>query len=241
MSSVATQQCLVTCPGATYSVLDASNLTSCIKCPTLCSGCLSASVCSVCSSGAFLYQQTCYSSCPAAAPFAFSGICQTCNVESCLTCSGLDCLACANSKLLIGTSLCLASCSANQVYNSQTKTCDTVVTPTDGGGGTTTTTVNGLTDIRFIPLPFFIVLLVCSVLVGIMHFRGKMTAVPIVYGLAGGLLTLSNITTMAVAGSTSSLTNGIASAGLYILLSGQILVLTCNVLALVLWFKKIRG
>ena len=229
---------MLSCPSATYTITDSSNLTSCYKCPTYCSSCLSNSTCTVCESGAFFYLQLCYSSCPVVAPYSYNNVCQSCNVADCQTCVGTQCTVCIGGKYLIGTELCISGCSNNQVYNSANRSCDTI---SPSGGGTTTTTINSLADINFIPLPYLIVLVICSVLVGALHFRGKVAAVPILYGLAGGLLILSNLTIIIVAAMSSTLNTVLSMTGFYCLIVGQTLVLICSVVSLILWYSKLNG
>ena len=160
-------------------------------------------------------------------------------MADCQSCAGLECAVCIAGRYLIGTSLCISGCSSSQVYNSVNKICDTVVVPS--GGGTTTTSVNSIADIKFIPLPFFILMVVGSVLVGILHFRGKVAVVPVLYGLAGGLLTLGNVTVLIVVGVSAALTTALASAGFYCLIVGQVLVLAFSIISLTFWYTKIRG
>ena len=125
---IVTNTCITSCPSRTYiSKNNATNVSSCISCPTYCSDCLSDSICSKCLSGAYFYNNYCNYTCPGSAPFPFNYVCQACNVVDCQTCSSIDCVVCVTGKLLIGSSLCISSCSANQIYNISNKSCDTVI------------------------------------------------------------------------------------------------------------------
>ena len=76
-----------------------------------------------------MYNNLCFPSCPAQAPFSVSSVCKQCNVVSCYECSGTDCAQCDSGFLLIGSTLCISSCGDQAVYNAATKQCDVVETP----------------------------------------------------------------------------------------------------------------
>ena len=81
--------CLNACPSDTYE-----NNGTCFDCPAFCQTCISETHCSSCLSGASIYNNLCYTNCPAEAPFSVSSVCKKCNVVSCYECSGTDCIQC---------------------------------------------------------------------------------------------------------------------------------------------------
>jgi hypothetical protein len=229
--------CLAACPNATYTTFNPNtSVTTCNACPSYCTACLSATQCTICLSGTYFYSGLCYQACPPVVPFAFNYVCQSCNVVDCQTCNLAACDACVSGRYLIGSSLCIAGCSATQAYNPANKSCDTVA----NSGGSILTSSTGGREIGFIPLPFFIVLTVASVFVCILHFKDKLAAVPTLFALSGVLLTLSNLVLIAVGLLTHSFNSSLASAGFYCLIGGQLLVFSGAIVAIVLWYRRLK-
>ncbi len=146
---------------------------------------------------------------------------------------------CNSGRFLIGTSLCISGCSANQVYNSVTKACDTIaIDPTAISTTITSTTSNGV--ITFFPLPYLIVMVVVAVFVVIMHFKDRISAIPVLYGISGFLLTLSNLTLLIVGLISEEVSSGLAKGGLYCLMVAQLLVIFGGILSVIFWVYHLK-
>ena len=235
--------CLTACPQPSYSATNASTgAQTCFDCPQYCTSCVSDSQCGGCETGTYSYANLCYLACPAAIPYAFNFACQSCNVVDCAVCSGADCDACASGKLLIGTTLCISSCSSLQVYNATTKTCDTVDTGGDGStNGTTTTTTNTQEEIRlsFIPMPFLIGYLIVAVIVLLLHLRGKLSALSTLLGLVGPVLFVATATGLAVGLTSNEFTSTGLEVGSYAWVLGLLVCLVAGVACLRLWVTEV--
>ena len=86
------------------------NRTVCVKCPSACSNCVSATYCTKCASGYFLNKNMCISACPA---YFFGekmlSSCQSCP-HDCLSCNSMgqciDCSLTSDFRMLTSTSRC---------------------------------------------------------------------------------------------------------------------------------------
>lgn len=83
ISTSGNKQCTQTCPAGTFTDSSSNN---CQSCPSGCSQCSSLTVCSACKSTHSFYQNFCYLSCPAEAPYSINSTCLICNITNCNTC-----------------------------------------------------------------------------------------------------------------------------------------------------------
>ena len=89
--------------------------------------------------------------------------------------------------------------------------------------------------ISFLPLPFFIVLLLSAVLIFILHFRNKLNAIPTLYGLIGPLIFFSSITIILlglIQGQTL-----LSHLSVYTLILADSLSLIAGIVSLLFWRK----
>jgi proprotein convertase subtilisin/kexin type 5 len=100
------QICSTSCPINYYT--DSINNT-CTACPNLCATCTSLS-CLTCTLANYFYAGTCYSSCPANAPFVYGIYCRNCLTDRCLVCNsdGMCSLCAANTYNYNG--MCVSTC-----------------------------------------------------------------------------------------------------------------------------------
>lgn len=121
------QSCLTQCPDSTFNLAG-----SCVNCPPSCLKCSDQSTCTICISGAVLYNGECRSGCPQGY-FAsalttsedLSYVCTPCS-SNCKTCNGdseYDCLTCSQNYYFY-EGMCLSSCPAGFYPNHITRSCE---------------------------------------------------------------------------------------------------------------------
>jgi hypothetical protein len=157
-------------------------------------------------------------------------------VVDCQICSSTGCVACISGKLLIGTSLCISSCSSNQIYNITNKSCDTVIIDNSTDKNSTITISPTAVNINFVPMPFLIIFILISILVFILHFRNKLSAVPTLYGIIGFIIFLSSITII-ILSFTSTNDSTLHQIGLYCLIISLIYTILAGLVSTILWYK----
>ena len=135
------------------------------------------------------------------------------------------------------------------MYNPTNKTCDTIVvfpnitfpnTTTNGNTTSTPIAQSVERDLSFIPLPFFIFIVVASIFIFILHFKNKLVAIPMLYAVNGLVLTFSNLILIAIGIFSNSFEPVLAKIGLYVLLGAQSLVFLLSCIAIVLYVCRIR-
>lgn len=120
-----TQTCIAACPLYTYG--DINNYNICTPCVSPCLACSSATNCTTCINGKFLFNHTCIASCPTGTAIqnSVTNTCDPCD-SNCLTCSILttNCTSC-NASLLLYLGQCRVSCPAPLVpHNGTCASCD---------------------------------------------------------------------------------------------------------------------
>jgi hypothetical protein len=93
-----------------------------------------------------------------------------------------------------------------QVYNSINKTCDTIyqseLNSSNSNNQTIITNPASSIDIainlQFIPFPYFILFIIASIIILMLHFKAKLAAIPTLYGIVGPFLSFSILTTIII-------------------------------------------
>lgn len=89
-------------------------------------------------------------------------------------------------------------------------------------------------------MPYFIIFCIVAIFVLILHYRDKLSAIPTLYGLAGGILQLSTFTLILVAFLSGADQASLVKTGLYFLIGGEILILSASVVSTILWYRHMR-
>lgn len=113
--------CLAACPSGMYADANQSPIL-CVNCVAPCATCTTQTACLSCTSGTYLYQTSCLSSCPANITVinAALGVCDPCDAV-CATCSisASNCTACANGTAYYNFQ-CVSSCPSGMVIQNNT-------------------------------------------------------------------------------------------------------------------------
>jgi proprotein convertase subtilisin/kexin type 5 len=103
------QICVSTCPSGTVQ-----SGSSCNACPQSCLSCISTSICTNCSAGAYLYQGQCQYSCPLGT-YSFNSTCQSCTLSFCTQCAFIGgvqtCISCdTTTGTFLISGICVLLC-----------------------------------------------------------------------------------------------------------------------------------
>lgn len=128
----------------------------CLTCNVNCSTCTSASVCTRCVFGLYLYSGNCVSTCPTNFPVTTTGNCTDCTDTNCITCDSLDQCSQCNFPTLLLSGHCLTSCPTDYVSNGTH--CNYSPTPntTNTTDATNVTLNETLSSTNLFPVPFTI-------------------------------------------------------------------------------------
>lgn len=128
-------RCVGTCPDGYYQLNS-----QCLSCNVNCSSCTSASVCTRCVFGLYLYSGNCVSTCPTNFPVTTTGNCTDCTDVNCITCDYLDQCSQCNFPTLLLSGHCLTSCPTDYISNGT----DCIYSPVSNTttNDTTNTTLN---------------------------------------------------------------------------------------------------
>lgn len=138
----------------------------------------------------------------------------------------------------MGSSLCLSSCSSSQIYNSINKTCDTIVNETTSTSAIASVlSQNTNTSLNYIPMPFLIVYFVIAIIVFLMNHQKKLSLVPALFGTIGVVFSLACLTLIIVSFSLQLINSSLRSAGIYLIISGLVLLVITNLTILSLHYK----
>lgn len=55
-----------------------------------------------------------------------------------------------------------------------------------------------VTNLQFIPFPYFILFVISAIIILMLHFKAKLAAIPTLYGIIGPFLSFSILTTLIV-------------------------------------------
>lgn len=238
-------QCVNSCSSGFFV-----NGTNCAACVANCSSCTSSS-CSACGNGMYLYDNTCYSSCP---PFTtnrtVSGVltCFTCG-SGCTNClDSSNCLNCTSGMIpqLNSTSrICVFSCGTdfvliNNAYCGLSCPGDTTnvggVCKSPTSNGTSSSDALATSTSRFIPFPYTIGLVVLVIFTLTSRLAFSHTIIPAGLCAFGGIIeVLSWITLIIVEAIDPTDSKG----GMYIVLIAFLLTIALNIVHFILFRKYV--
>jgi len=86
-------------------------------------------------------------------------------------------------------------------------------------------------------MPLLILYLIAAILIGLLHFKNKLTAIPTLLGTIGPLFTLDCLVIIIVAYATNSITSAIIEIAIYLIICGLLLIFGINGLCFYLRYK----